>query len=89
LAGLFAEGETAVIEKTSTRDHTERLLKLPVRIQQSGLKIIKSSREIEIPDISMTIPGDFSSAAFFLSAVFMLPGGLARMLPFRTTSPDY
>ncbi len=73
LAGLFAEGETVVIEKTPTRDHTERLLNLPIRFDQSGLKIIKSSRQIIIPDISMTIPGDFSSAAFFIAAALLVP----------------
>ncbi len=74
LAGLFANGQTAVVENVPTRDHTERLLRLPVEYDGTGAKIIKSSPQIEIPDISMTIPGDFSSAAFFMVAALMLPG---------------
>ena len=73
LAGLFAEGETHVIESMPTRDHTERLLNLPVRFDEAGRKVILSSSEIQIPDISMTIPGDFSSAAFFITAALLVP----------------
>ncbi len=73
LAGLFADGVTKVIENVPTRDHTERLLKLKVEYDQNGRKIISSSRENSIPDISMTIPGDFSSAAFFIAAALLLP----------------
>ncbi len=74
LAGLFASGRTTVIEKVASRDHTERLLGLPVEYDASGRKIIHSSADLEIPDISMTIPGDFSSAAFFITAALLLPG---------------
>lgn len=73
LAGLFAAGETRVIEKKITRDHTERMLGLKT---VGGLteKMIIVSQKSEIPDISMKIPGDFSSAAFFLSAALIVPG---------------
>ncbi len=74
LAGLFASGRTTVIEKVASRDHTERLLGLPVEYDAAGRKIIHSSADLEIPDISMTIPGDFSSAAFFITAALLLPG---------------
>lgn len=73
LAGLFAEGETRVIESVPTRDHTERLLNLPVRFDEAGRKVILSSSKIQVPDISMTIPGDFSSAAFFITAALLVP----------------
>jgi len=65
LAGLNAEGTTTVYEKTKTRDHTERmLLQMGADISNEDGKIdIKPS---EIHGIRMTIPGDFSSAAFFL-----------------------
>ncbi len=79
LAGLFAEGQTVVVEKTPTRDHTERLLQLPVEEDEQGRKRIYSSPQIEIPDISMTIPGDFSSAAFFITAALLLPGSDLRI----------
>ncbi len=74
LAGLFAEGETQVVERLPSRDHTERLLKLPVTVDEQGRKIITSHRNLPIPDISMTIPGDFSSAAFFVAGALLLPG---------------
>ncbi len=73
LAGLFAHGETRVIEPLPTRDHTERLLRLPVQTDDHGNRIIKSSPDVDIPNISMTIPGDFSSAAFFITAALIVP----------------
>ncbi len=73
LAGLLASGQTTVIENVPSRDHTERLLSLPVEYDAAGRKRIHSSPDVEIPDISMTIPGDFSSAAFFIAAALLLP----------------
>ncbi len=66
LAGLRAEGQTTIIEEVQTRDHTERLLK------HMGAKISVNENEIalracEIKGLSLDIPGDFSSAAFFLT----------------------
>ncbi|KPJ66737.1 3-phosphoshikimate 1-carboxyvinyltransferase, partial [candidate division WOR-1 bacterium DG_54_3] len=55
LAGLFARGETMVIEKNPARDHTERML----------------SREFCGADID--IPGDLSSASFFMVAALLIP----------------
>ncbi|MDI6752291.1 MAG: 3-phosphoshikimate 1-carboxyvinyltransferase [bacterium] len=69
LAGLFAEGKTIVIEPNICRDHTERMLEaLGAPIRKEGLKT-----EIEGPaDLlggeTITVPGDFSSAAFFIVA---------------------
>ena len=74
LAGLFSEGHTEVVETTPTRDHTERLLKLDVIQNKDGSRSIFSSGNVAFEDISMEIPGDFSSAAFFISAALMLPG---------------
>jgi 3-phosphoshikimate 1-carboxyvinyltransferase len=73
LSGLFAEGETEVIEDTPTRDHTERMLGLKVVNNSDGSRSIFSSRKVKIPDLSMTIPGDFSSAAFFIAAALLIP----------------
>lgn len=74
LAGLFAEGETEVIESIPTRDHTERLLGLRMQKNYDDTCSIFSSKQVVIPDLSMEIPGDFSSAAFFICATLMLPG---------------
>lgn len=68
LAGLFADGKTAVVEPVKSRDHTERMLKyLGCHIDVSGNRI-----EIEpagrLPAMDYFIPGDISSAAFFIAA---------------------
>jgi 3-phosphoshikimate 1-carboxyvinyltransferase len=66
LAGLFAEGETIVKEPVISRDHTERMLKLfgaDIKIQNHSIRIKKSP--LETPK-QITIPGDISSATFFI-----------------------
>ncbi len=73
LSGLFAPGQTEVVERVPSRDHTERLLRLRSRVNPDGSRSIFSVPDVEIPDISMTIPGDFSSAAFFLTAALITP----------------
>lgn len=67
LAGLFGDEETKVIETLPSRDHTERLLQLPI-INDGGKKIITSSRADDIPEQTYRIPNDFSAAAFWLVA---------------------
>lgn len=70
LAGLFAEGETSVIEKNPSRDHTERML------SYFGAKIggtkVRGNREFSGAEID--VPGDLSSAAFFIVAALLAPG---------------
>ncbi len=73
LAGMFAKGQTEVIEKTPTRDHTERMLDLPIKKNPDGSRSVFSSKEVKIPPLSMSIPGDFSSAAFFIAAALLIP----------------
>ena len=73
LAGLFAEGQTEVVEYSASRDHTERMLGLKREKNPDGTLSLFSSRENRIPDLSMVIPGDFSSAAFFIGATLVLP----------------
>ena len=74
LAGLFAQGQTTVIEKEQTRDHTENMLKAfgaPIDIY--GKKItIKAMKPLTATHIN--VPGDISSAAFFLTAAAIVPG---------------
>ncbi|MCB0282023.1 MAG: 3-phosphoshikimate 1-carboxyvinyltransferase [Calditrichae bacterium] len=73
LAGLFSDGTTEIFESAQTRDHTERMLNLEIT-EDKGLRKIKSSGDHFIPDISMHIPGDFSSAAFFIAAALLIKG---------------
>lgn len=73
LAGLYAEGETRVIESKLTRDHTERMLSTflyPVR-RLDNLIIIDAASECQGTTIS--VPGDISSAAFFIVAATLIP----------------
>jgi 3-phosphoshikimate 1-carboxyvinyltransferase len=74
LAGLHAFGETSVIETVPTRDHTERMLDLKKELLSDGKLKIISNKNVEIRDLSMHIPGDFSSAAFFIIGALLLPG---------------
>jgi 3-phosphoshikimate 1-carboxyvinyltransferase len=66
LAGLYVNGKTEVKEPQRTRDHTERMLELfGASVKAKGSRIIlKPGKELEAQTI--TIPGDISSAAFFL-----------------------
>ncbi|VGO11794.1 3-phosphoshikimate 1-carboxyvinyltransferase [Pontiella desulfatans] len=78
LAGLFAEGKTTVIEPRPTRDHTEKLFQaLDIPIQINGLEISiegfgKQGPRYKARDFF--VPGDFSSAAFWIVAVAARPG---------------
>jgi 3-phosphoshikimate 1-carboxyvinyltransferase len=74
LAGLYAQGETEVIEPEPSRDHTERMLSyLGVPIQKNGnsIKIIKAEK---INPGEIIVPADISSAAFFIVAALITPG---------------
>lgn len=74
LAGLHAEGETCVVEKTPSRNHTEIMLKA------FGADLLTEGDHIVItPKGHMTgrrfeVPGDISTAAFFLAAACVTPG---------------
>jgi 3-phosphoshikimate 1-carboxyvinyltransferase len=68
LAGLYCEGITSVNEPDKSRDHTERMLKSAgVIIGSEGLKVSVTGKAL-IKPFDMTIPGDFSSASFFIVA---------------------
>ena len=74
LAALSAKGETKIIEKEKTRDHTERMLTaFGATIRQEKNEIIIGSEQKLLAQ-SITIPGDISSAAFFISACSIIPG---------------
>jgi 3-phosphoshikimate 1-carboxyvinyltransferase len=73
LAGLRAEGETVVSEPERSRDHTERMLRgmgVPVRVDGLTVSITPSRPR----GTRVDVPGDISSAAFFLCAAAGLPG---------------
>ncbi len=79
LAGLFAEGATSVTEPARTRDHTE------LALEQFGAAIEKNGRTITVHGLaganggakltskSLDLPGDLSSAVFFIAAASLLP----------------
>lgn len=76
LAGLYAESSTTVIEPAPSRDHTERMLRaLGVSVETNGNTIMLTPPdELHAADIS--VPGDISSAAFFLVAAAIVPGSI-------------
>jgi 3-phosphoshikimate 1-carboxyvinyltransferase len=74
LAGLYAEGETEVIEPEPSRDHTERMLTyLGVPIKKNGHSI-KINKVSKINSGEIIVPSDLSSAAFFMVAALITPG---------------
>jgi 3-phosphoshikimate 1-carboxyvinyltransferase len=81
LAGLHADGKTTVIENEATRDHTERMLKLfganintgkPERDPETArLASLDGPAQLQACDVD--VPGDISSAAYFIAAAALLP----------------
>jgi len=72
LAGLHSEGITTVKEPVKSRDHTERMLEyLNANIMEQGTKVTIGASELVSKPI--TIPGDISSAAFFLVSGAIIP----------------
>jgi 3-phosphoshikimate 1-carboxyvinyltransferase len=77
LAGLGAAGQTVVTEKTLTRDHTERMLRwFGVEVEETQTDehtvALRGPASLRARDVS--VPGDVSSAAFFLVAAALRPG---------------
>jgi len=74
LAGLFAKGTTTVTEPVLSRDHTERMLAWHlVRPRRNGLSVsVSGGQTLESRDFA--VPGDISSAAFWLVAAAAQPG---------------
>ena len=74
LAGLFATGDTTVVERLPTRDHTERML------ERAGVSVTRRPRSVSVRGATrlaldeVEIPGDFSSAAPLLVAAAIVPG---------------
>ena len=79
LAGLNTAGITTVIEPVPTRDHSERMLRgfgadLSVEIGSDGARVIRLVGEAELNPQTIEVPGDPSSAAFFIVAALIVPG---------------
>ncbi len=74
LAGLYAKGETCVIEPAPTRDHTERMLKgFGYEVTREGSRIcLKGGGRLLATAVD--VPADISSAAFFIVAAAITPG---------------
>lgn len=74
LAGLFAEGETAVTEPAPSRDHTERMLcDFGYTLQRSGSRVsLQGGGHLQAAPVA--VPGDISSAAFFMVGAAIAPG---------------
>lgn len=78
-AGLQADGETSVEEQTISRDHTERMLEqFGANIQREGNTVIVKSG-VELQGQTVHVPGDISSAAFFLVAAALVPNSSIRL----------
>jgi 3-phosphoshikimate 1-carboxyvinyltransferase len=91
LAGLLAEGETQVTEPAPTRDHTERLLTAwGADVRTEGLRTLPTLGGGPVHRITVkpanslrgervVVPGDFSSAAFFVVAAAIVEGSRVRL----------
>lgn len=80
LAGLFADGETVVVEPAPTRDHTERLL------AAAGVPVVVAGERVAVRGVTrlrverVDVPGDISSAAFLVAAAVTVPGSELELL---------
>lgn len=72
-AGLFARGETTVVEPIRTRDHSEIALRaFGAQVTRTGPRITLAGEQ-PLTGIDAEVPGDISSAAFFLCAAALFP----------------
>ncbi|QGN55593.1 3-phosphoshikimate 1-carboxyvinyltransferase [Novosphingobium sp. Gsoil 351] len=78
LAGLNTPGVTTVIEPVPTRDHSERMLRgfgAELTVEEAdGERIIRLTGEADLKPQDIEVPGDPSSAAFFIVAATIVPG---------------
>ena len=73
LAGLYSSGETRISEPVKSRDHTERMLPaFGGDLKVAGLEVIVRGGS-DLRPVEMEVPGDFSSAAFFIVASLIIP----------------
>ena len=74
LAGLYTEGGIEIVEPVKSRDHSEKMLPaFGADITVEGLRITVRSGK-DLGPLDTHVPGDFSSAAFFIVASLLIPG---------------
>jgi 3-phosphoshikimate 1-carboxyvinyltransferase len=79
LAGLYASGETSVVEPLPSRDHTERMLtSMGVKVDRRGNEVAVRTAVRLLP-LSIDVPADISSAAFFVVLAACVPGAELRL----------
>lgn len=80
LAGLFAEGETIIQEPAPSRDHTERMLRaMGAAVRTDGPMITLTPKPSPLRPLSLRVPGDMSSAAFWLVAGAVHPNARIKL----------
>ena len=73
LAGLYAEGETSIIEPKTTRDHTERMLRsMGADVTSGETQIIMRGKQV-LQGTEIEVPADLSSAAYIVLAALISP----------------
>lgn len=79
LAGLYADGRTSVLEPSLSRNHTELMLSqfganIQTSVSENGSAEISITPCEELYGQNITVPGDISSAAYFIAAALLVPG---------------
>lgn len=84
LAGLNTPGQTVVVEREATRDHSERMLRAfgaDITIEEiAGGRAIGVRGEAELRPQAVTVPGDISAAAFLIVAALIVPGSRVTLI---------
>ncbi len=73
-AGLLADGETRIVEPLPSRDHTERMLAAAGAVVEQSESVISVRPVARLEPGEIAVPGDFSSAAFFLVGALLVAG---------------
>lgn len=82
LAGLYADGTTAVVEPKRSRDHTERMLAslgVPIAVEGTRVELDAGSWDRRLPGSTYAVPGDPSSAAFICVAALLAGADPVRL----------
>jgi len=79
LAGLYANGQTTVWEPQKSRDHTERMLSYLGADIEVKDQVVKITGNPSLEGRPVEVPGDISSAAFFMVAAAIIPGSRLRI----------
>jgi len=78
IAGLYATGRTSIVQLAASRDHTERMLRsMGADLEVDGLRV--AVRRSELSPLDVRVPGDISSAAFWLVAACCHPSARIRV----------